>query len=105
MPVTMDYAAKNVLEEATKLLEIGWCQRKWGYTENNITYYCSLGALIRAQGNLGYGYGSGPLYIASEKLSKIVGRVHEGGWLSKWNDESMRTKEEVLEAFRKAQEI
>ena len=42
---------------------------------------------------------------ASKKLALAVGKEHDGGWLSYWNDEPTRTKEEVLEAFKKAQEL
>ena len=106
MAVTMDYAADLVLKEAEKLLlEGGWCQHTYWKTVDNKRYYCALGALSHAQLKLGYGYGNLPMTTASKKLALAVGKEHDGGWLSCWNDEPTRTKEEVLEAFKKAQEL
>ena len=37
--------AKQILIEATKLIEQGWCQKRYTITQKGIIHYCSIGAM------------------------------------------------------------
>lgn len=97
----------ELLNEAFKLLETkGWIQK----ATSNSKGYCSLGALSTARNKMikkaMVSYTSlSPFdtiyWKAKEKLRKVVG----GGSIIHWNDTTGRTKEEILEAFRKAKEL
>lgn len=94
--------AKQILIEATKLIEQGWCQKRYTITQKGIIHYCSIGAVLFAQRDLNFGYSNQLTNIVYEKLWEALGeRIN----VSEWNDAPERTKEEVVNLFKKAQEI
>lgn len=95
----------DTLRAAVELLEIyGWCQGSLGNTSIG---FCAVGAINAASRGLAHS----PLDKqqrhgkACERLfSAINGHTHRYG-VASWNDDPDRTKDEVLEAFRRAIEV
>lgn len=86
-------SAKEGLIVAKKAIEkYGWTRLNFG---NEAVGYCMRGALRRA-------YPIDDLATPAYALLKEVTGVGRFGFVSTWNDELGRTKEEVLAAFEKA---
>jgi hypothetical protein len=85
----------DVLDDAADLLEReGWIQ---GALEDRGAH-CALGALVDVDLENQY------RYLARAALAKQVGLNPDraGNWLANWNDDPLRTRQEVLDAFRAA---
>lgn len=91
-----------LLRDARKLIEKhGWIQGDWGGYEDG---FCALGALNRADNEFANKHGGGLLvgwWRACWLLSQTVGNAP----VMQWNDTPGRTKEEVIDAFKKAQKL
>lgn len=100
--LAMDKPASQVLEEASEVIEAGWCQglfRSFDPEEEHDTY-CAVGALAKVLGvqpdimawisdepdSFGYVLGA---------LGDTVRIAH----VPTWNDKPGRTKEEVIDAM------
>lgn len=89
------------LGPAGKLIEKGWTQNAYARDEKgnkvphrspDATCWCTYGAINRAYQH------PDAYHRAVSLLTPHIGTPY----LMKWNDDRHRTKEEVLEAFRKA---
>lgn len=94
---------KEILIEARKLIEHGWCQgslAKTIYGESvdeqhpSARYFCTAGAIYKAE----------PNNTRAELIIDEIEEEFKGTWsfISKWNDSPDRTKEDVLVLFDKA---
>jgi hypothetical protein len=85
----------DVLDDAADLLERGGWIR--GALEDRGAH-CALGALVVVD------LENQHRYLARAALAKQVGLNPDraGNWLANWNDDPLRTRQEVLDAFRAA---
>ena len=99
----MSASVADKLAEARKLIERGWTQRRYAVDEDGKSVeecsskavaFCATGALNRAFG------GDEGWWEARDLLSETVGQ-----YITCWNDSHIRTQAEVIEAFRKAEEL
>lgn len=105
---TLDPQRPSVLlRTAVDLIKnVGWTQgtyRRYSYADGHekVVSYCAIGALDEALNKTG-GYKEDRFVAAREFLSQAVkGQTTRVGVVS-WNDETGRTKEQVLAAFEKA---
>jgi hypothetical protein len=85
----------DVLDDAADLLERGgWIQ---GALEDRGAH-CALGALVDVD------LENQHRYLARAALAKQVGLNPDraGNWLAAWNDDPLRTRQQVLDTFRAA---
>ena len=93
--------ARELLWEAANLLE----RRGWrrGYYVGDRSEYCMIGALNMAAGEGPISLGRNPTKMrARALLAKTLGVRSK--MLTAWNDKESRTKEEVIDALRRASE-
>lgn len=83
----------EIYQNARHLIETkGWCQSE---LHNDSGAHCAAGALMAVTD--GIGVLGGPNYQSSRDFLSFY---TEAGWiLSLWNDNPLRTKEDVLELF------
>lgn len=94
---------RKILDDAANLIRGGWIQLKSSNPEQ--THYCAVGAIGAASRRIDNDFLS---FLANETsamsaldaLNRVVG---QGGIIT-FNDAPGRTKEEVLEVFKKARE-
>jgi hypothetical protein len=85
----------DLLDDAADLIEYGgWIQ---GALEDRGAH-CALGALVDVD------LENQHRYLARAALAKQVGLNPDraGNWLANWNDDPLRTRQEVLDTFRAA---
>lgn len=86
-------SSKEILIEARALIDqYGWIQRKMVLFENGVTVgYCIVGAIDAVSAHF-------PAIVVAQSLL----RPWVGNSIIEWNDQSGRTKEEVLALFDQA---
>jgi hypothetical protein len=82
-------AVVEILKGARALIAAGWCQGESWSSVDGRDFYCALGAL-RAVAGLG-----SALPLEAGELM----RARVGPYVSRWNDDPVRTQAEVLALF------
>lgn len=90
----------KIYDEAEKLIEAGWIKGAARYDTPEGTSYCLYGALKQAVRNE-HGYMNVPEEIIIEVGKKIPGEGEYGYKITKWNDSSLTTKEDVIKLLQK----
>ena len=109
---------KKILESARDKVVGGWVQREMAIDKrgNNVlphdhdaVCFCSLGAIEASAGRMNYLYRTEKVEEPKRILAHaIYGDVIPGDYIDAiidWNDESGRTKNDVIEMFERAIEI
>lgn len=110
-PIEHKKRVRQVIEDAQKLVEAGWTKGAFARTEHGnvigcyekkATCFCTIGALRRAASNAAEFDG---VDVETILLEDAVGEVRHAAKtfdLVNWNDDPIREKEEVLQAFQNA---
>lgn len=91
--------AVNHLRRALRKIEKGWCQHFFATKNGNPTAisdgdsFCSIGAIITTA--------NGSWLNTAEFLRKVVGSMTISS-IASWNDSPVRTKEDVIKAYKQA---
>jgi len=98
--------ARAVLGRARDLVQRGWCQHAWARDvdgewtaddDENAASWCAMGATVRAEHDLGLEPNS--VWIdAVDVLERTLGTC----CVDDYNDEPLRTKEDILRLFDEA---
>lgn len=103
---------KEVLLAAANLLEEkDWTQKAYAkdsygmsvsYSSENATCYCALGSMWRVAKITAHYYAFKYIPMPEKSLHKYLVSIKEPGFVSiaQWNDEPVRTKEDVINAMR-----
>lgn len=85
---------QQVLENAAKLVEIGWCQfmSRSIETETGVYCYCLTGAIFKAAHDFNKRSSSRLYADACDVMREVVGQQ----CLTRWNDEHFRTQDDVV---------
>ena len=90
---------RDILNRAAELVEHGWTQGAYEFTENSKTYYCLVGAIGRAQEIFSVPGRQEAYKAIGDRLRKDHG-LPKLDPISRWNDAPGRTQAEVVALLR-----